>query len=405
MITSGVRGNTGRSIHPGACVHARRLGARVQHASTAPDRPVVIADDESLRAFCESVRETPFLALDTEFMRVRTYYPELCLIQVASADGIACIDPLAKLRFDPLLDVLHDPAITKVMHAGRQDLELFYLLDGRLPGPLFDTQIAAALLGFDDQIGYGRLVEQLLGVTLDKAHTRTDWAERPLSAQQLAYAAEDVEHLVTLYETLRSRLAARGRLGWLEEDARALLDASLYSVQPEEMWQRVKGQAGLRTPAQHNALALLAAWREREAMSRNRPRQWILKDAQLVALARTLPASRARLAVVPDLPRFVVERYASTLLELISAARERGGGDRPPRDATDPEHVNRLAALVRERAAEHELSPALLAPRRELTQLLRGERDLAVMRGWRAELIGRDLLALVEDLARRSSGR
>ena len=333
-------------------------------------------------------------------MRVRTYYPELCLIQVASAEGIACIDPLAPLSLHPLLEVLHDPAITKVMHAARQDLELFYLLDRRLPGPLFDTQIAAALLGFDDQIGYGRLVEQLLGITLDKAHTRTDWAERPLSSQQLAYAAEDVEHLVTLFETLRSRLDARGRLGWLEEDARALLDASLYSVLPEEMWQRVKGQAGLRTPAQRHALELLAAWREREAMSRNRPRQWVLKDAQLLALARMLPTSRARLAQVPELPRVVVERYAPTLLELMTTARERGGEDRRPPDPLDPEDVNRLAAFVRERAADHDLSAALLAPRRELTQLLRGERDLAVLRGWRGELIGRDLLKLSEDLTR-----
>src|SRR5262249_50214395 len=150
-----------------------------------PDRAALVADADALHALCESLREAPFVALDTEFLRVRTYYPELCLIQVASAQGIACVDPLAGFPLDPLLAVLHDPAVTKVMHAGRQDLELFYLIDQRLPGPLFDTQIAAALLGFDDQIGYARLVEQLLGVTLDKAHTRTDWAERPLSVQQL----------------------------------------------------------------------------------------------------------------------------------------------------------------------------------------------------------------------------
>jgi len=378
----------------------------VQHASNGPDRAALVADEDALRALCERLREAPFLALDTEFLRIRTYYPELCLVQVASTRGIACVDPLAGFPLDPLLEVLHDPAVTKVMHAGRQDLELFYLLDRRLPGPLFDTQIAAALLGFDDQIGYARLVEQLLGVTLDKAHTRTDWAERPLSAQQLVYAAEDVEYLGPLYETLRSRLDARGRLGWLEEDARALLDASLYSVAPEEMWQRVKGHAGLRTPAQHKALELLAAWREREAMARNRPRQWVLKDPLLLALARAMPASRARLMQVPELPRVVVERYAPALLELISIAREsRDDGRRAPLETPDPDHVSRLAAFVRERAALHDLSPALLAPRRELVELLRGERDLAVLRGWRDELIGRDLLALGDDLARGANAR
>jgi ribonuclease D len=379
----------------------------LQHASAGPDRPALVADGDALRALCERLREATFLALDTEFLRIRTYYPELCLVQVGSAQGIACVDPLAGFPLDPLLEVLHDPAVTKVMHAARQDLELFYLLDRRLPGPLFDTQIAAALLGFDEQIGYARLVEQLLGVTLDKAHTRTDWAERPLSVQQLVYAAEDVEHLVTLYETLRSRLDERGRLGWLEEDARALLDPSLYSIVPEEMWQRVKGHAGLRMPAQRKALALLAAWREREAMSRNRPRQWVLKDAQLLALARTLPTSRARLLNVPELPRVVVERYAPALLELISIARESRDDDVrvAPHEAPDPEHVSRLAALVRERAAQHDLSPALLAPRRELVELLRGGRDLGVLMGWRGELIGRDLLALGDELAGGRSTR
>lgn len=378
----------------------------MQHASTSPDRPVLVADEDALRALCGRLREASVLALDTEFLRIRTYYPELCLIQVASALEIACVDPLAGFRLDPLLDVLHDPAITKVMHAGRQDLELFYLLDQRLPGPLFDTQIAAALLGFDDQIGYARLVEQVLGVTLEKAHTRTDWAERPLSAEQLVYAAEDVEYLVPLHETLRARLAARGRLDWLEEDARGLLDASLYSIAPDEMWQRVKGHAGLRTPAQRKALELLAAWREREAMNRNRPRQWVLKDAQLVAIARALPTSRAGLLHVPDLPRVVVERYAPSLLERISSARESREDERhAPPEATDPEEVSRLAAFVRERAALHELSPVLLAPRRELVELLRGTRDLAVLRGWRNELIGRDLVALADELAKGSPSR
>jgi ribonuclease D len=366
-------------------------------ADTSAARPALVQSDADLRAFCAALAGSSFLALDTEFVRVRTYYPELCLMQVAAAGRIACIDPLAGIALDPLLELLHDCTITKVMHAARQDLELFFLLDGRLPGPLFDTQIAAALLGFDDQVGYGKLVESLFGITLAKAHTRTDWAVRPLSREQLAYAAEDVQYLVTLYELLRARLEQRGRLGWLEEDAAALLDPELYRIVPEDMWQRVKGFAGLRSPAQRVALEQLAAWREREAMARNRPRQWILRDALLLALARALPSTRNRLAQIPELPRAVVDRYSQTLLDLIAAAREAGSdATRPVIEPTDAEQLNRLAAVVRTRAAEHELSPSLLAPRRELSELLRGGRDLALLRGWRLELVGRELLGLAQ---------
>jgi ribonuclease D len=221
--------------------------------------------------------------------------------------------------------------------------------------------------------------------------------------EQLAYAAEDVQHLVTLYERLRARLEERGRLAWLEEDARALLDPALYRVVPEEMWQRVKGYANLRTPPQRAALEKLAAWREREAMSRNRPRQWVLRDAVLLAIARAMPASRQRLAQVPELPRPVAERYSAVLLELIESARGATTPGHPSLEPADTEHANRLVAAVRECAARNDLSPSLIAPRRELTQLLRGERDLALLRGWRLELIGRDLLALADSLAGRSA--
>jgi ribonuclease D len=362
----------------------------------AASRAALIESDEGLDAFCAAVRGAPFLTLDTEFVRVRTYYPELCLIQVAAPGRLACIDPLALGSLAPLLALLHDPATLKVMHAARQDLELFYLHDGRLPGPLFDTQIAAALLGFDEQVGYGRLVESLLGITLEKAHTRTDWAERPLSAEQLAYAAEDVSHLVALHERLRGQLTARGRLEWLLEDSAALLDPALYRIVPEDMWQRIKGHANLRAREQRAALALLAAWREREAMARNRPRQWVLRDAALLAIARMLPADRSRLARIPDLPRPLLERCAPVLLELVGQAHEADARElaHEAAEPADPERLDALAAFVRERAAQYGLSQSVLAPRRELARLLRGERDLALARGWRAELIGRALLDL-----------
>lgn len=367
-------------------------------------RPVLLASEEALVRFCEQLRGAPYIALDTEFVRVRTYYPELCLIQVATPEGLACIDPLARVPLDPLLERLHDPATVKVMHAGRQDLELFYLHDGRLPGPLYDTQIAAALLGHDDQVGYGRLVEALLGVTLDKAHTRTDWAERPLSPEQLAYAAEDVSHLVTLYERTREALSGRDRLAWALEDSAALLDERLYRIEPGTMWQRVKGHASLRGDAQRAALAGLAAWREREAMARNRPRQWLLRDAHLLAIARALPSNRARLAQVSDLPRAVVERYAQQLLEIVARAREEPPPPAADVDPVDPALVDALAARVRECAAALGIPASVLAPRRELMGLLRGETDLNVLKGWRARVAGDALRAEAEGLRARASG-
>jgi ribonuclease D len=374
---------------------AHQRSIELPEADTSAARPALVESDEALRSFCGAIRGASFLSLDTEFVRIRTYYPELCLVQAAAGGQLACIDPLAQSSLEPLLELLHDHAITKVMHAARQDLELFYLLDQRLPGPLFDTQIAAALLGFDEQVGYAKLVESILGVRLAKAHTRTDWAERPLSPEQLAYAAEDVQYLLPLYESLHAQLEQRGRLAWLQEDAAALLDPDLYRIVPEDMWQRVKGWTGLRSAAQRKALALLAAWREREATTRNRPRQWVLRDSLLLALARVLPANRNRLAQIPDLPRPGLERYAAALLELIAAAREAPEGEAQPAvECTDAEQLKRLAGIVRTRAEAHDLSPSLLAPRRQLSQLLRGDRDLALLRGWRFELIGRELLAL-----------
>jgi ribonuclease D len=358
-------------------------------ADTSAMQPALVASDEALRAFCTSIRGARVVALDTEFLRVRTYYPELCLLQVAAGGHIACIDPLAGLSLDPLLELLHDGAGTKVMHAARQDLELFYLIDGRLPAPLFDTQIAAALLGFDDQVGYAKLVETLLGITLAKAHTRRlgGAAVVPRTARicrrrrALSGSAAGVP--------AHGWSSAAGSPGSRRPD---LLDPELYRIVPDDM-AADQGLTGLRSRAQRAALEQLAAWREREAMTRNRPRQWIVRDAVLLALAHP-PATRTRLVQTPELPHAVVDRYASTLLELIASSRDAGDEAQPAVVPTDNEQLNRLSAVVRTRAAEHDLSPSLLAPRRELSQLLRGDRDLALLRGWRLELIGRELLDL-----------
>lgn len=251
----------------------------------APEQVAVIEDNEQLAALVARLRDGEWVALDTEFMRERTYYPQLCLIQIAGPNELACVDPLALDDLEPLTALLTDTSVTKVLHAAVQDLEILWQTTGALPEPVFDTQVAAALLGYPDQIGYATLVASMLGHALDKAHTRTDWSQRPLAAEQVAYAADDVRYLAELYPRIREQLAKRGRLEWVNAESETLADPARYTPDPGQAWKRIKGVDKLR-PAQQQALARLAQWRETTAMRRDRPRRWILKDDVLVQLAR-----------------------------------------------------------------------------------------------------------------------
>ncbi len=349
-----------------------------------------------LARLCAQLRGRPWLTLDTEFIRERTYRARLCLVQVASEEVVACIDTQALDDLSPLLDLLFDPATTKVLHAARQDLEIIHdLADGRVPGPVFDTQIAATLAGFGDQVGYAELVRRLLGIELDKSQARTDWSARPLDPEQLKYAADDVRHLRSVYARLRERLEASGRLAWLQDDFAALVDPETYRNDPESAWRKVRGANQLRGH-QLAALRALAAWREREAAAADRPRRWVIDDAALLALARSAPIRREQLGKVRGLGEGLIRRHGSDLLDLIRAAREAGAdAGRPPRPrplaAAEEASVDALMALVRLQAHRHEVAAATLATRRDLEALVRGERDLPLLRGWRHGLVGDQL--------------
>lgn len=274
----------------------------------------------ALAVLCGKLRGCTWLAVDTEFERVNTYYPELCLVQVAGDGLVAVIDTLGIADPEPLYAVLYDPAITKVFHAARQDLELFYHLKGRVPGPLFDTQIAAALLGYDQQIGYANLVREVLDVELPKTQTRTDWKRRPLSPRQIEYAADDVIYLSRLYEVLRERLDGSGQMPQLEEQCRALDRPELYEPDPGEMWRKIR----IREVQGFNEASMavfrqLAAWRERTARKENRPRKWIIKDHALVAIARELPGDRATLSRTNGIGDKVMGRYGDELLGIVAS--------------------------------------------------------------------------------------
>ncbi len=244
----------------------------------------------ALRELCGQLRGNPWLTLDTEFLREKTYYPRLCLLQVATPELVACIDPLALEDLSPLLDVIYDDSITKVMHAARQDMEIFFHLRHTLPSPVFDTQIAALLLGYPDQIGYGNLVKETLGIELEKLHTRTDWSRRPLSDEQIRYAADDVFHLAQVYRHLVGKLTELGRLDWLSDDFARLTQVDLYRNDPAQAWLKVRGGNRLRG-AGLAVLQALAQWRETLARDQDRPRGWLLRDDELVEIARHLPGT------------------------------------------------------------------------------------------------------------------
>jgi len=337
-------------------------------------------------------------ALDTEFVREKTYYPRLCLVQVAVAGRILLVDTLALEDLTPLTAQLGRPDTVKIVHAARQDVEVLLPVTGRPTAPLLDTQIAAALLGFAPQVGYADLVRQVLGIEVAKGHARTNWAARPLRDEQLEYAADDVRHLGPLAQALRDRLQATGRLPWLEEDCARLADPALYRVEPALAWNRLKGLETMQ-PAERAALRSLAEWRERRAMRRNLPRGWVLPDDVLREVARRRPASREALARDARLSAAAAERLGDEILEVLAAARVTQEDEAAAASAAERltpsqlEQSRRLQAVLRSKAGDVGLSAEVLATRRDLTALVRGARDAPPLSGWRREVIGEALLA------------
>lgn len=357
----------------------------------------MITDVESLQSLCARLRDAPWIALDTEFMRVQTYRARLCLIQLSTPELVVCVDPLTLPDLKPLLDLLYQPTVLKVLHAARQDLEVLADLQGAPPPTVFDTQVAAALVGYDDQLGYGALVEAITGHKLDKLEARTDWAARPLSAAQLRYAADDVHYLRDVYLHLDARLKQLGREAWLAEECAALTDPALYRNDPMQAWRRLGAGATL-APSAQTLLVALATWREREAQQRDLPRGWVVPDPALIELARRAPDSIAALASIPELKPGVVRRDGETLLEIVRAAQTTPARRWwEPTERLEPaqmELAKRLSGVAQQRARDANVSATLLAPKREVLRLIRGDTGGALLRGWRRALVGEELAGL-----------
>jgi ribonuclease D len=368
--------------------------------TTARDIPF-IDSQAALENLCDGLSQASWFAIDTEFLREKTYYPKLCLIQVATLDVVACVDPLALDDITPLLDVIFDSGITKVMHAARQDMEIFYHIRNTVPASVFDTQIAALLLGLPDQVGYGALVQELLGVKLHKLHSRTDWSQRPLDDAQLHYAADDVIYLAQAYVLIREKLQEAGRLDWLADDLRALSDPALYAAHPENAWLRVKGTNKL-SGAALAILQALAAWREEKAQASARPRGWLLRDDVLLDIARHRPDTPASLGKIRGLHENTVRRYGGELLALIANAAGTAPAPFPRtkiRQRLTPAQdaaVDVMQAVVRLVGEENRINPSVLASRNQLEQLLLGNSDVPVLQGWRRQLAGERLQGFLD---------
>ncbi|MFI3137364.1 MAG: ribonuclease D [Methylococcaceae bacterium] len=357
---------------------------------------------EQLATLCEQIKKESWLALDTEFLREKTYYPKFCLLQIATPEWVACVDPIALPSLDSLFEVIYSPSIVKVFHSCRQDLEIFYQLTGKIPEPLFDTQIAAPLLGFQENPGYAMLVSSLLNINLNKAHTRADWSKRPLIEAEIQYAADDVIYLCKIYQIMLHKLAELGRGEWLERDFAELTNPSLYEVRPEKAWLKIKGKNKL-TGRQLSIVQALSEWREKTAQAEDRPKSWLLRDELLFDIAKLQPETVSELANVRGINERAVNRYGADLCQLISAAKNRAPiplneKGRPAKKTQQQEAIlDILTALVRIRAEENSLNPIILATRKDLEVLMfNDDEECPLLHGWRFKMAGQELVGLLK---------
>ncbi len=364
----------------------------------------LITRSEDLAPLVERLSKKPFVAVDTEFMRENTYWPDLCLIQIASDEEAAAIDPKADIDLSPLLSLLvENEEVLKVFHAGGQDLEIIYNLTEKVPHPLFDTQIAAMALGHGEQVGYSNLIESMLGHNIDKGARFTDWSRRPLDKRQIDYAIADVTHLATVFPKLLQRLKKTGRGGWLDEEMERLANPSSFAFEPEDAWKRLKLPS--RNPAVLGRLKALAGWREVEARTKNIPRGRIVKDDTLGELAAHPPKTQDDLGRVRGLSAgWKTNDIGARLMAAVEGSKPLEPDEMPDREPRRPGLTkdavlvsDLLKLLLKIRAKETGVAPRLIARSDDLEALAAGVRkDLNILNGWRFEEFGRDALDLVE---------
>lgn len=361
----------------------------------------LITTTEDLEAACAKLASAPFIAVDTEFMREQTFWPRLCLIQIAGGDTEILIDNLAPgIELKPFFDLMVDENVLKVFHSARQDIEIVHHLAGVVPHPIFDSQVAAMVCGFGEAVSYSMLVKRLLGTNLDKSSRFTDWSRRPLSERQLSYAIGDVTHLRALYPKLRAQLDKSERATWLNEEMGVLTDPATYELHPERAWRRLKMR--IKTQKALGVLMELAAWREREAQTQDVPRSRILKDEALYDIAGQAPRTTEDLGALRSLHNgFARSQRGRGVLEAVQKGLERDPATVPPLQRGEPMPpeaqavMDLLRVLLKATAGRHGVAPKLIATSDDLEQIARSsDADVGALRGWRRKLFGEDALSL-----------
>ena len=354
----------------------------------------LITTTSELTAFCNAAEKHDYLSVDTEFMRDKTYFPKLCLLQLATPDAAVIVDPLAEgIDLAPVFGLMQNKSITKVFHAARQDIEIFCLLSGHTPKPIFDTQIAAAVCGYGESVSYETLVNKIVGAEIDKSSRFSDWAARPLSEKQLEYALSDVTHLRVIYTQLRDQIGKAGRTSWIAEEHAFLTDPALYHVEPADAWKRLK--FGNMRPKNLAALRELAGWREIEAKKANVPRGRIVKDEALIELAIILPRKESDLSRMRSADRSLSKGKIEAILTCVQAAL-----NLPPAEYPQVKHhkkpsenitsaVAMLQLLLKVCADVHGIAAPIVAGKEDLEDLALGKTSTPILQGWRFDVFGR----------------
>lgn len=335
----------------------------------------LISTTKDLENFIATIKNAAWIALDTEFIRERTYYAQLCLIQIEAEGKRACIDPLAIKDMSALIDMLNNPDVIKVFHAAHQDLEILMQLTGKIPAPIFDTQVAAAVLGIGDQISYARLVEELLGIGLSKTQSRTDWTQRPLNTEQLEYAIDDVRYLAQVYPKMMEQLNLLGRLDWLTKDFTKAIKPETYAINARERWQKIRGNQVLKRQ-QLAVLRELAEWREIKAEKSNLPRKWIISDEILIDLAKQQPTNSQQIGKIRGINPDRTKKHHDLWIKLINKGKNLPESEWPeqPRSKKPTSQQNLvidlLMLVVQIKARENNISPAAIATRKSIAKMI-----------------------------------
>ena len=365
-----------------------------------------IESSQQLAEYCDSIKQEAYCAIDTEFVREKTYYPVLSLIQIASETQMACIDPLVVDDFSALISLLLSPDIVKVFHSPSQDLEILYQSFSSLPAPIFDTQLAAAVLGYDHQIGYADLVERITGVKLEKKHTRANWNRRPLSADEIDYAMDDVRYLMPVYDKLKKELELKNRTAWIENDLRTMTAVSTYLVEMSDLWQRLKGVQKLRG-VELQIARNLCQWREQLAQQKNLPRRWVVKDDVLIEIARLKPAKMDDLDSVRGRNEKFFSRHAVVILQLARDAQNTPEAEWPRQQgrvamsAKQQGLGDSLMARCQVIADENQVALAALATRKDIDSLITNPKNSRLSQGWRFNVAGEQLLDFIHGQSER----